>query len=87
MTCFAFVPAFQWSVKEIKGFKTLLRPTSREFFPHPLKTKAEGKADPKVCAVERIHLDSFWEVTFHLEEDVRKESYSGINCYGIITQL
>lgn len=46
-----------------------------------------GKADPKVCAVERIHLDSFWEVTFHLEEDVRKESYSGINCYGIITQL
>lgn len=25
--------------------------------------------------------------TFHLEENVHKESYSGVNCYGLITQL
>lgn len=51
------------------------------------KGGGRGETKLKVCAVEWIHLDSFWEVTFHLEESVRKESYSGINCYGIITQL
>lgn len=76
-TPFTFTHAFQCLVRAIESRPDL---PSWEFWPHGGKKKKEKKKckKHKVFAVQRIHVDSFWEVTFHLEESVHKEGYSGI---------
>jgi len=75
-TPFTFTHAFQCLVRAIESRPDL---PSWEFWPHGGKKKGKKKCKKhKVFAVQRIHLDSFWEVTFHLEESVHKEGYSGI---------